>query len=65
MKISLGTIQDYLLRQRAKRHEIIKKEIEIMKVNRNFLMVTKAPQFLITKVDKRIKKLERKLVRRI
>ena len=63
--MNIGQIQDWFDKRKSQRHEELKKEIEIMKVNRNFLMGTKAPQFMIDKADKKIKRLEKKLVRRI
>jgi len=63
MKLSIGSIQDFLLRQKAKRHEKIKHDIERLKIERNLLTISSQAKYKITIVDKRIKQLERKLLK--
>ena len=48
-------------KNKAQRHAELKKQIEMMQVDKNFLVITKAPQFIIDKANKKIGRLQKKL----
>ena len=65
MKLSLGIIQDWLDKQKAKRHDTLKQRIEELQVDKYKLSIRKnTPPYKITLVEKEIKRLQKKLSRR-
>ena len=62
MKLSIGIIEKWLLRQKAKRHDTIKKQIEELQTERYKLSILKdSPPWKITVLEREIKRLQKKL----
>ena len=61
MMLPIQAIVDWKFKMDSLSHDAIKRELADLKTERNYSVITKAPDWVIRKDDKRIKKLERKL----
>lgn len=62
MRLPFGFIEDFLLKQESRKHEAIKKDIERLQTERGLLIINKdVPPFRITLMDKRIKRLQKRI----
>ena len=61
MEISIAKIQDFLNRQKSRRHEELKARLIELKSKRNYLNILNKDLCIRNRYDREIKRLERKL----
>ena len=59
--LPIQEIEDWKFKLKSLEHDALKRELGDLQTERAYAIVTKAPEWMIRKNDKRIKKLEKKL----
>jgi len=59
------TISDWLDRRKSERHDRLKKQIEVLREERNLLVIQKHPAQEILRLDRKIIRLEKRLRRKL